>query len=111
MRGCVCKLVGVLWVKTSSACTDITTPQPSVPVSTWTRFGGADAIGDQTRQQRYDCEEVLNSLDHAVRVHRVSWNVTGTKLASTAEDGSVKLWRTDLLGQWRVSEVPISERD
>lgn len=75
------------------------------------RFGGADAAGDQARQQRYDCEEVLNSSEHGERVHRVSWNVTGTKLASTAEDGSVKLWRTDLLGQWRVSEVPLSERD
>ena len=74
-------------------------------------IGSVDALGDQGRPNRYDVEVVLNSLEHAVRVHRVSWNVTGTKLASTAEDGSVKVWRTDLLGNWRMSDIPLPEEN
>ncbi|XP_063702738.1 nucleoporin seh1 [Culicoides brevitarsis] len=35
------------------------------------------------------------------RVWRVSWNVTGTMLAATCDDGFVRLWKQNYLKSWR----------
>lgn len=40
--------------------------------------------------------------DHASTVWRVCWNVTGTILASSGDDGEVKLWKANYLDNWRV---------
>ena len=41
--------------------------------------------------------------DHGSSVWRVSWNVTGTILASAGDDGQVKLWKSDYLDHWKCS--------
>nr|CAH8873108.1 unnamed protein product [Trichobilharzia regenti] len=41
---------------------------------------------------------------HKGRVWRVSWNVTGSLLASSGDDGCVRLWHAHYLGVW----LPIS---
>ncbi|KAL3313691.1 Nucleoporin SEH1 [Cichlidogyrus casuarinus] len=38
--------------------------------------------------------------EHNGRVWRVSWNATGSVLASSGDDGCVRLWQTNYLGHW-----------
>lgn len=39
-------------------------------------------------------------------IWRVEWNVTGTLLATTSEDGKIILWKKDYKGEWtHVQEV------
>ena len=38
---------------------------------------------------------------HEGEVWRVSWNITGTVLASTGDDGKAKLWESDSKGTWK----------
>jgi nucleoporin SEH1 len=34
-------------------------------------------------------------------VQRVMWNVTGTVLSSSGDDGRVRIWKEDHLGKWK----------
>jgi WD40 repeat protein len=34
-------------------------------------------------------------------VQRVSWNVTGTVLSSSGDDGRIRIWKEDHLGIWK----------
>jgi hypothetical protein len=34
-------------------------------------------------------------------VQRVAWNVTGTVLSSSGDDGRIRIWKEDHLGKWR----------
>jgi nucleoporin SEH1 len=44
--------------------------------------------------------------DHQKEVWRAEWNVTGTVLASSGDDGIVRMWRCDPAGRWVcVSEI------
>lgn len=38
--------------------------------------------------------------EHASPVWRVAWNVTGTVLASTGDDGKLRVWRSNMSGKW-----------
>ena len=38
--------------------------------------------------------------DHESQVWRVEWNLTGTVLSSTGDDGFVRLWKDNYLGTW-----------
>jgi nucleoporin SEH1 len=41
-------------------------------------------------------------------VWRVAWNVTGTVLVTTSEDGTLSLWRKDFSGEWiNVQDLPL----
>jgi nucleoporin SEH1 len=41
-------------------------------------------------------------------IWRVAWNVTGTVLVTTAEDGTLSLWRKDFAGEWiNVQDLPL----
>ena len=46
-------------------------------------------------------EEVACLRNHGAAVWRVEWNVTGTMLASSGDDGNVYLWKEDFKGKWR----------
>lgn len=52
--------------------------------------------------------EVACFPDHKSEVWRVEWNVTGTILASSGDDGSVRLWKGTLSDDWDCLSV-ISE--
>lgn len=55
---------------------------------------------------------VAELADHDAEVWRVQWNVTGTVLASTGDDGSCRLWAADALGEFQAKAVvSASERD
>ena len=39
--------------------------------------------------------------DHASTVWRVCWNITGTILASSGDDGMVRMWKCNYLDNWK----------
>lgn len=41
------------------------------------------------------------SGDHGSKVWRVCWNITGTIMGSTGDDGYVRLWKANYLGNWK----------
>uniref|UniRef100_A0A8D8YLQ0 Nucleoporin SEH1 n=1 Tax=Cacopsylla melanoneura TaxID=428564 RepID=A0A8D8YLQ0_9HEMI len=43
---------------------------------------------------RFDIEIIGNLDEHCCTVWRVSWNVTGTIIASSGDDGCVRLWKS-----------------
>jgi nucleoporin SEH1 len=38
-------------------------------------------------------------------VWRVEWNVTGTVLSCSADDGAVRMWRANSRGNWELFSV------
>jgi len=53
-----------------------------------------------SKAKKYEVELVARLGQHKSAVWRVSWNVTGTILASTGDDGAARLWKIDNAGQW-----------
>eukprot|EP00795_Rhopilema_esculentum_P001855 gene1855-16348_t len=39
--------------------------------------------------------------DHDTQVWRVEWNITGTILASSGDDGCIRLWKANYLDNWK----------
>ena len=48
----------------------------------------------------YNVEMVAQFEAHA-DLQRVNWNVTGTVLSSSGDDGRVRMWKQDHLGNWK----------
>ena len=48
----------------------------------------------------YTPSMVAKLAHHSAEVWRVSWNVSGTILASTGDDGVSRLWKSDFNGTW-----------
>ena len=44
---------------------------------------------------------VADFTDHQAEVWRVSWNVTGSILSSSGDDGRVRLWKADAFNSWK----------
>jgi len=40
--------------------------------------------------------------EHEAEVWKVEWNVTGTVLSSTGDDGCVRLWKQTFLDEWKL---------
>ncbi|CAG8463779.1 6194_t:CDS:2 [Ambispora leptoticha] len=54
---------------------------------------------------RYHAELLCSFRDHNVEVWRVEWNVTGTILSSSGDDGKVRLWKASHNGEWKCMSV------
>lgn len=50
-------------------------------------------FSDQAGLPRYEIQMVAKFSDHCT-VWRICWNVTGTMLASTGDDGVVRMWKS-----------------
>ncbi|KAI9910739.1 hypothetical protein PsorP6_010858 [Peronosclerospora sorghi] len=49
---------------------------------------------------RAEVKEVARKHHHDSEVWRVEWNVTGTMLASSGDDGTVRMWKSDSEDEW-----------
>ncbi|XP_067929006.1 nucleoporin SEH1-like isoform X2 [Watersipora subatra] len=56
-------------------------------------------------QTKFDQNLVAQFNDHKQTVWRLCWNVTGTTLASTGDDGCVRLWRSNYLRKWSCHSI------
>lgn len=45
---------------------------------------------------RLEVKEAAQFQDHFSTVWRVTWNVTGTILASTGDDGFIRMWKSKI---------------
>lgn len=50
---------------------------------------------------RFEIKTVAQFDDHLSQVWRVSWNITGTILASSGDDGTVRMWKSNYLDNWK----------
>ena len=64
------------------------------------KFSNNTAI-QQLQQQKYEIETKCIFADHGSKVWRVCWNITGTIMASSGDDGFVRLWKANYLGNWK----------
>jgi hypothetical protein len=54
----------------------------------------------------YDRTQTVETADGSA-VWRVAWNATGTVVATSAEDGSLSLYRKNFAGEWvNVQNLP-----
>ncbi|KAJ3171131.1 epoxide hydrolase, soluble (sEH) [Geranomyces variabilis] len=58
---------------------------------------------------RFHVELLADFSDHGTEVWRVEWNVTGTILSSSGDDGKVRLWKSSYMGEWRCMSIISAE--
>jgi len=58
---------------------------------------------DQQKEDkgRFEIRQAGQFDDHGSSVWRVCWNITGTILATSGDDGLVKLWKANYLDHWK----------
>ncbi|XP_065332480.1 nucleoporin SEH1 isoform X1 [Cloeon dipterum] len=64
-----------------------------------------DSTETATGLTKFSVEIAARFEDHYSVVWRVSWNITGTILASSGDDNCVRLWKANYAGVWRCVEV------
>jgi len=60
---------------------------------------------------KMEVKPIMTQQDHHAQVWRVEWNITGTILASSGDDGNVRLWKAGLTGEWRAFSVIQGEEE
>ncbi|KAK7070629.1 Nucleoporin SEH1 [Halocaridina rubra] len=60
-----------------------------------------DTSQNQSSLSSFEVRQAGRFDDHCSAVWRVCWNVTGTILASSGDDGCVRLWKANYLDIWR----------
>ncbi|KAN0027170.1 hypothetical protein ACTFIU_009855 [Dictyostelium citrinum] len=55
-----------------------------------------------SERSRMELKEVMRKDDHKSEVWRVEWNIAGTILASSGDDGNVCLWKCNMNGEWKL---------
>ncbi|KAI8801028.1 WD40-repeat-containing domain protein [Cladochytrium replicatum] len=65
--------------------------------------------GGSQKKKRFKVDMVGEFADHQAEVWRVEWNVTGTILASSGDDGKVRLWKESYALVWQLISIITSE--
>lgn len=53
-----------------------------------------------------------NSKSHNAEVWRVQWNMTGTVLASSGDDGALRFWKSNFANEWKeLVQITPSSKD
>jgi nucleoporin SEH1 len=60
---------------------------------------------DKELKKKYVVSCIGDFPDHDAPVWRVEWNVTGTVLSSSGDDGKIRLWKSSFLEEWRCITV------
>jgi len=65
------------------------------------------AFRDSTQHgvSRFETNVVAQFDDHYCTVWRVCWNFMGTILASSGDDGCVRLWKDNFINHWKCISV------
>ncbi|KAJ1972393.1 epoxide hydrolase, soluble (sEH) [Dimargaris xerosporica] len=83
-------------------------------------FGAIDLGDSKDLEEEYESASASLKLkatliasfeDHHSEVWSVSWNVTGTILSSSGDDGRVRLWKATSTGEWRETETISTDQD
>ena len=61
--------------------------------------------GKRSPGSLFDVQMVAELPDHGADVWRVQWNLTGTILSSSGDDGRVMLWKSNVLDEWTCMSV------
>ncbi|KAK3884523.1 hypothetical protein Pcinc_011197 [Petrolisthes cinctipes] len=64
-----------------------------------------DGSQGQSSLTSFEVRQAGQFDDHGSTVWRVSWNLTGTILASSGDDGCVRLWKANYLDIWKCISV------
>lgn len=101
LLGIASKNVQIVTIKTQS------TP-PSITSSMVQQTGQLSTTSSHLSQQtqlastsRFEIKTVAQFDDHLSQVWRISWNITGTILASSGDDGTVRMWKSNYLDNWK----------
>lgn len=63
---------------------------------------GKDAnVANFSNYSKFEIRQIASFNEHNSQVWRVSWNVTGTILASSGDDGCVRLWKSNYMDTWK----------
>ncbi|XP_025786967.1 nucleoporin SEH1 [Puma concolor] len=54
---------------------------------------------------KFEIHIVAQFDNHNSQVWRVSWNITGTVLASSGDDGCVRLWKANYMDNWKCTGI------
>ncbi|XP_047647424.1 centrosomal protein of 192 kDa [Phacochoerus africanus] len=54
---------------------------------------------------KFEIQVVAQFDNHNSQVWRVSWNITGTVLASSGDDGCVRLWKANYMDNWKCTGI------
>ncbi|ESO97844.1 hypothetical protein LOTGIDRAFT_209001 [Lottia gigantea] len=54
---------------------------------------------------KFDMHRLAEFTDHESQVWRLSWNVLGTVLSSSGDDGCVRLWKSNYMGSWKCIHI------
>lgn len=86
--------------------------QQQLALATTTTAATPQQQQQQQQQSRFEIKTVAQFDDHLSQVWRVSWNITGTILASSGDDGTVRMWKSNYLDNWKplgVLNEPLSD--
>lgn len=61
-------------------------------------------------KKRYRVDLIADFSDHQAEVWRVEWNITGTILSSSGDDGKIRLWKASFLDDWKLISVIAAEK-
>eukprot|EP01128_Nolandella_sp_AFSM9_P005673 TRINITY_DN2794_c0_g1_i1.p1 TRINITY_DN2794_c0_g1~~TRINITY_DN2794_c0_g1_i1.p1 ORF type:complete len:380 (+),score=87.72 TRINITY_DN2794_c0_g1_i1:152-1141(+) len=56
---------------------------------------------DKEQRKKVVAKEISVLKSHKSEVWRVQWNMTGTVLASSGDDGSLRFWKANFSGEWK----------
>lgn len=103
LLGIASKNVQIVTIKMQSSTSATPAAATSVLHNQSSLTPQSQAIMSQPPQpsSRFEIKTVAQFDDHLSQVWRVSWNITGTILASSGDDGTVRMWKSNYLDNWK----------
>ncbi|XP_074644781.1 nucleoporin SEH1-like [Tubulanus polymorphus] len=64
-----------------------------------------ETTSNQASGTKFEIRQAAQFEEHNSQVWRIGWNITGTILASSGDDGCVRLWKANYLDNWKCISV------